>query len=379
MREFTVSFRDRLKTIDKTVVFCVLGMIILSVLTIFGGYAAGGYVKFTASRVITQAFTAALGIAVMLVMSFMDYDHFIKRLDKAIFVFMLCLLVILIIFGEGDHGNKNWLYINFLPFNIQPTEFCKPLFIITFSRHIDSLKRNINHPLSLLQLMLHAGIILGLLAFTKDLGTILVYCFIIFFMLFTAGLSIWYFIALAAVVVLAFPFLWEHMADYQQKRIICGFNPELDPIKYGYQALKSRDAVAAGRLFGSGIVGGHSYKLIPEAQSDFLFAVLAEKFGMFGCLFYIILMTVLILRILYISRKARKDYAANICVGIAAMFIVQSVENIGMCLAFMPVIGITLPFFSYGGSSLLASAFSVGLVLSIYSHKKKYYFEREEA
>lgn len=379
MREFSTSFKDKLKTIDKLVIICVFGMLFLSVMTILGGYVAGGYAKFTAARVVTQLLTAVVGGAAMITMSFMDYDHFIGQLDKTIFVFILAFLTILILFGKGDMGNKNWIAIPHVPFNIQPAEFCKPLFIITFSRHINGLKRSINHPLSLLQLGAHAGIILGMLAVTKDLGTILVYCCIIAFMLFAAGLSVWYFVGAAIIVVLAFPFLWSHLAEYQQQRIICGFNPELDPIKYGYQALKSKAAVAAGGVLGSGFAGGHAYKLIPEAQSDFLFAVLAEKFGLMGCLTYIILMTVLIIRILYMARKARKDYAAIICVGVAAMFIVQTIENIGMCLAFMPVVGITLPFFSYGGSSVLASAFSVGLVLSIYSHRKKYYFEREEA
>ena len=379
MREFSTSFKDKLKTIDKLVIICVFGMMFLSVMTIFGGYAAGGYAKFTSTRVFTQIITAVVGGAAMISMSFMDYDLLISRLDKAIFVFMLAFLTILLLFGKGEMGNKNWISIPHVPFNIQPAEFCKPLFIITFSRHINSLKRSINHPLSLLQLGLHAGIILGMLAVTKDLGTILVYCCIIAFMLFTAGLSVWYFIGAAAVIVLAFPVLWNHLAEYQKERIICGFNPDLDPGHYGYQALKSKAAIAAGGVFGSGFAGGYAYKYIPEAQSDFLFAVLAEKFGLVGCLTYIILMTVLILRILYMARKARKDYAANICVGVAAMFIVQTIENIGMCLAFMPVIGITRPFFSYGGSSILASTFSVGLVLSIYSHRKKYYFEREEA
>ncbi len=379
MREFSVSFKDKLKTVDKTVIFCVLGMALLSVLTLLGGYIAGGCSSFTSSRVFTQAFSVALGFGIMISLSFFDYDMIIDRFDKFIFIFMIAFLLILVLFGEGEMGNKNWLVIKGLPFNIQPSEFCKPLFIITFSRHIDSLKRSINHPLSLLQLGVHAGLVIGLLALTKDLGTVLVYCSIIAFMLFISGLSTWYFIGAALALTAAFPFLWKMLDVYQQERIKCGFNPELDPIKYGYQAIRSKASIAAGGFFGSGFAGGSVYKGLPACQSDFLFAVLAEKFGLIGCLAFITLMTVLIIRILYIARKARKNYASTICVGIAAMLIAQSVENIGMCLAFLPVVGITLPFFSYGGSSVLASFISMGLVLSIYSHKKKYYFEREEA
>lgn len=379
MREFSVSFREKLKTTDKLVIICVSGMIFLSILTLLGGYLAGGCSKLSSTRVFTQAFSAIIGFVLMLALAFTDYDLVIAKFSKAIFVFMIGFLIILVLFGKGDMGNKNWIKIRGIPFNIQPSEFCKPLFIITFSKHIDSLKRSINHPLSILQLMVHAGLVLGLLALTKDLGTILVYCAMTAFMLFTAGLSAWYFIAVAAVCVIAFPTIWPHLATYQQERIRCGFNPELDPVKYGYQALKSRAAIASGGFFGSGFAGGSVYKTLPACQSDFLFAVLGEKFGFLGCIFYIGLMTALIIRILYIARKARKNYASTICVGVAAMFLVQSAENIGMCLAFLPVIGITLPFFSYGGSSVLSSFISVGIVLSIYSHKKKYYFEREEA
>ena len=379
MKEFSVSLREKYRSIDLCLVICVVGMMALSILTLLGGYLAGGYAKFTFTRFFTQTFSGILGLMIMLFLAFVDYDRIITQSVKGIFIFMIGFLIFLVLFGRGEMGNKNWVYIPGMPFNIQPSEFCKPLFIVTFSKHLQNLKRSVNHPLSLLSLGAHAGIVIGLLALTKDLGTILVYIAIFAFMLFAAGLSIWYFICAALIVFAVFPILWSRLDEYQQQRILCGFNPDLDPQKYGYQAIRSREAIASGGLFGTGLAGGSAYKNIPEAQSDFLFAVLAEKFGIVGCTAYLALMCVLVIRILYIARKARKDYAATICVGIAAMFVVQTIENIGMCLAFLPVIGITLPFFSYGGSSVLSSHLCIGIVLSIYTHKKKYYFEREEA
>jgi len=379
VKEFSVSAKEKYKSIDKCLVICVIGMMALSILTILGGYLAGGYSRFTFSRFFTQTFSGVVGFGMMIFLALVDYANIIGKAIKGIFIFMIGFLIILILFGRGEMGNKNWIYIPGMPFNVQPSEFCKPLFIITFSKHIHSLKRSINHPLSILQLGVHAGIVIGMLALTKDLGTILVYIAICAFMLFTAGLSIWYFIGAAVIIVAVFPLIWSRLDYYQQQRILCGFNPDLDPQHYGYQPLRSKMAIASGGIFGSGLAGGAAYKSIPEAQSDFLFAVLAEKFGLVGCTAYLGLMCTLVLRILYVARKARKDYAATICVGIAAMFIVQTVENIGMCLAFLPVVGITLPFFSYGGSSVLTSHICVGLVLSIYTHKKKYYFEREDA
>lgn len=379
MKEYSTSPKEKYRSIDKIVLICVGGMMLLSILTILGGYLAGGYAKFTFTRFFTQTFSAAIGFGMMIFLALVDYDNLIGRTAKGIFVFMIGFLIFLVLFGRGEMGNKNWIYIPGMPFNVQPSEFCKPLFIITFSKHIHSLKRSINHPLSLLQLALHAGLVIGLLALTKDLGTILVYIAIFSFMLFTSGLSLWYFIGAGLVVIALFPILWTHLSDIQRNRILSGFDPEIDPLHFGYQPLKSKAAIAAGGIFGSGLAGGSAYKVIPEAQSDFLFAVLAEKFGLFGCLVYLGLMTTLVIRILFIARKARKDYAATICVGVAAMFIVQTVENVGMCLAFLPVIGITLPFFSYGGSSVLTSHIAVGIVLSIWTHRKKYYFEREDS
>lgn len=375
MKEYSVSLKERIRSIDKIILICVFGMSLLSIFTILGGYIAGGCSKFTYSRVFTQTFSVILGAILMFFLSYLDYDDIISKFDKGIFVFIIGFLIILVLFGKGDMGNKNWLVIPFLPFNIQPSEFCKPLFVITFSRHISMLKKSINHPLSLLQLAIHAGIVLGLLLLTKDLGTILVYCAMIIFMLFISGLSIWYFIGAGAALVALFPTIWNHLAIYQQERIKCGFNPELDPVKYGYQALKSKAAIASGGFFGKGFAGGSVYKTLPACQSDFLFAVLGEKFGILGALLYMLLMSILIIRLLYIARKARTNYASIICVGIASMFLIQSIENIGMCLAFLPVIGITLPFFSYGGSSILSSFISIGIVLSIYTHKEKYYFD----
>ena len=378
MKEYSVSTKEKYKSIDKITLICVGGMMILSLLTLFGGYLAGGYAKFTFNRFFTQTFAAAVGFGIMIFISLVDYDNLIGRTSKGIFVFMIGFLIFLVLFGRGEMGNKNWIYIPGMPFNVQPSEFCKPLFIITFSKHIHSLKRSINHPLSLLQLAVHAGLVIGLLALTKDLGTVLVYIAIFSFMLFTAGLSPWYFLGAALVLGALFPLIWTHLSEIQRQRILCGFDPSLDPLHYGYQPLKSKAAISAGGFFGAGLAGGAAYKSIPEAQSDFLFAVLAEKFGLVGCLVYIGLMTMLVIRILYIARKARKGYAATICVGVAAMLIVQTIENIGMCLAFLPVIGITLPFFSYGGSSVLTCHIAVGLVLSVWTHRKKYYFEREE-
>jgi len=198
-------------------------------------------------------------------------------------------------------------------------------------------------------------------------------------MLFCGGLSMWYFVGAIALVVILSPILWNMMEEYQRNRIIYGFAPELDPQYAGYQPLLSRSAISAGGFLGAGMFGGSVFVNLPQKESDFIFAVICEKFGFIGGALYIILMTVMVIRLIILARRARKDYGALICMGVCALFVAQTLENIGMCLAMLPVVGITLPFCSYGGSSMLAVYIYLGFVMSISSHNKKYYFERESA
>lgn len=374
MKEFNVTTKEKLRQLDPVVLCCVFGMNLLSLVTLFGAkgpLGSGFFVKQTVASV--------LGIIVMFVFAFIDYDKIIKRYVKWFFVASIVLMLAVIFFGIGLNGNKNWIRIPGVPFDIQPSEFVKVFFIITFSRHIKLVKGEINKIKNVLALGVHAGVICALVLATGDLGSTLVYLFIMAVMLLVGGLSIWYFIAVGAILLLSSPVWWQLLSEKQQLRIIYGFYPEGDPQYIGFQALRSRSAIASGGFTGSGLFGGSVYANLPQRESDFIFAVVSEKFGFFGGFFYFVLMTVLIIRLLWIARIARKDYGAYICAGAAALFIFQTLENVGMCLAMLPVIGITLPFLSYGGSSILAMYMLIGLVQSIKSHNKKYFFEREKA
>ena len=379
MKEFSVSLKERLRRIDYVVFISVFGMASLSILTLAGAANASAAGP---RRVMIQIGASVVGLVLAYIISLFDYDELLNHFALPLFAVGAGLMLITVIFGVGPDStstNKCWLSIPGLPFDIQPAEFVKIVFILTFAKHIDLVKKKINHPLVVLSLCIHGGIITGLVLLTGDLGSALVYLAVMAVMLYTGGLSLWYFAAAAAIVIAIFPYLWPKLSDYQQQRILVGFNPELDPDKYGYQPLRSRDAIAAGGFTGAGFSGGSYFKLIPEYKSDFLYAVLCEKFGFLGALSYMTLMGALVFRLIWIARHARKDCGANICIGVAAVMIVQSLENIGMCLGMLPVIGITLPFLSYGGSSMLASFIYIGVIQSIVTHNQKYYFERESA
>lgn len=376
MKEFSTSLKEKLLKMDITVAVCALSMTLLSILVLWGGSDSfsGG-----AQKVMVQCTAAALGVVLMIVIASIDYDEICSRFELAFFAVSVAMLVLVLVvnIGSASDTNHNWIKIPGIPFNIQPAEFVKVTFIITFSRHADRVRDEINRLKNVALLMLHAGVIIGLVMMTGDLGTVLIYLFATAVILFAAGLSLWYFAAAALIIVIAAPLLWDKLAEYQRLRIMAGFDPTIDPEVYGYQAIMSRKAIIAGGFSGAGLTGGTQFAKVPAAHSDFLFCVLAEKLGFFGTLGYMLLMTVLVIRILIIARRARKDYASLICVGIAAVLIAQTLENIGMCLAILPVVGITLPFFSYGGSSMLTMYICMGVIQSICTHNKKYYFERE--
>lgn len=374
MKEFSVSLKEKIKSVDFVVLFCVIGMNLLSILIL-----AGASKDIGSRYLVVQTIASILGIVLMFTISFLDYDKIIKKYGIWIYIIAVLFMISVVLFGQGEQGNKAWLRIPGLPFDIQPSEYCKFLFIMTFASHIKRVKDNINHPKNVLALAIHAGIICGLVLLTGDLGSTLVYFGIVAVMLLVGGLSVWYFIGVASILVIASPILWNMLSELRQQRIICGFNPELDPLGYGFQALQSRRAIAAGGFLGSGFFGGTVYKGIHSNFADFIFATLAEKFGFFGCFAYLVLMGILIIRLLWIARIARKDYGAYMCMGVVAILVFQTLENVGMCLAMLPVVGITLPFLSYGGSSVLAMYMLIGLVQSIKSHNKKYFFEREKA
>ena len=204
MKEFSVTLREKIRQIDYIIIICIVTMSLMSVVTLAGAADAYG-----ANFYRTQLVSMAMGILCMGVVSMIDYDSLISKMKYVFFFVSIGLIIAVILFGSGERGNANWIAIPGLPFYIQPTEFAKVTYIICFALHIDRLKPKINHPLSVLQLGIHAMIIIGLVLLSGDLGMALVYIAIAAFMLFSSGMSLWYFALIGAVAVIAFPFIWN--------------------------------------------------------------------------------------------------------------------------------------------------------------------------
>ncbi len=367
------SLKDRIKRIDPILFGAAAFLSLMSILTVLGAVDNFGQSKLKMQIAMTLAGTVAAFLLANL-----DYRFFVDRFALIFFAGSALLLAITLLFGSSgeniETANKSWLNIPVIGIAIQPSEFVKFTFLCTFSRHIDLVKDSINRPLTLLGLMVHAGVIVGLILWSGDLGVALVYLGIIAVMLFCAGVSVWYFVAAIVILVVAFPFLWDFLAPYQQNRIIFGFQPELDPKDVGRQPLMSRDAIAAGGLFGVGLFEGGIYEELAASHTDFIFATVCEKFGFVGGFLVVAALVVLALRLLWIAYHCRDVVGRLICSGIAAILILQTVENLWMCLATVPVVGITLPFMSCGGSSVLALYLLMGLAHSVSAREKKFYF-----
>ncbi|MBQ9761232.1 MAG: FtsW/RodA/SpoVE family cell cycle protein [Clostridia bacterium] len=343
---------------------------IISIVTV-----AGAVDNFGASKLRMQIAMFILGTLVTFAIAYVDYRAIIDKLWLPMLIGSAALLILTLFVGSSgenmETANKSWLEIPGTGFMIQPSEFVKFTFVCTFSKHLFTVQERINHPVNVLLLALHAGLIVGLILLSGDLGVALVYIAMIAIMLFCAGLNPLYFVGVILIVVLLAPYLWDSLAEYQQMRIIVGFNPELDPDNYGWQAIMSRDAIAAGGFFGQGVTGGSIYEILTASHTDFIFATICEKFGFFGGSVVVIIFMVMIVRIIMIARNAsRSDCGGLICVGVGAMLIVQVLENVGMCLAMLPVVGITLPFLSCGGSSMLATFLMFGLLHNVHAHSQ---------
>ncbi len=368
MQKLRQTIVGAVRCVDPVLFFCVMALCLISIVTVYGAVD-----NFGQSKLKMQVAMFLVGSVVTVVIASIDFRLIVDKLWLPMLVASALILAITLIWGESgvnmETGNKSWLTIPIVGMMIQPSEFVKFAFVCSFSKHLFTLQDRINKPQSVLMLAGHAGLIVGLILLSGDLGVALVYLAIIAIMLFCAGLHLGYFGGAGVALVLLSPYLWEKLEPYQQRRIIVGFNPELDPMGKGYQPLLSRQAIANGGFFGNGVFGGHYYEILDASHTDFIFATICEKFGFLGGLVVLILFMVIVVRIFMIARLAiHSDYGGLICVGVGAMFVVQILENIGMNLAMLPVVGITLPFLSCGGSSMLATFMMVGLVHSVWSH-----------
>ena len=312
-----------------------------------------------------------VGVFAAIIISMFDFETFLKRWYVAAVVGIVpVILTFFIGFAPEGTDDKAWLDLGITTF--QPAELLKISFIITFSAHINVIKNNINKPRYLMPLLVHGAFPVLLIHFQGDDGTALVFAVMYLCMLYAAGVSWKYFVAAISAIVAASPIVYFFIMNDDQRRRIIGFlDIDADIKGATYQQYRARMALANGGFFGQGLFRGSLTQVggVPEGRNDFIFVSIGEELGFIGCLAVVLLLAAICFRCIHTARICRKDSGKIICVGFFSMIFAQIIINIGMCTALLPVIGVTLPFFSSGGTSLLCTFLGVGLVMSVYLHR----------
>ncbi len=335
-------------------------------------YSATRYLN-TMRPLLVQLIGLAIGVIAAIIISTVDFERFTKR--WYLFVPLGLIPVILTFFiGWAPEGtdDKAWLDLGFTTF--QPSELLKICFIITFATHLSRVKSNINKIKTLIPVCIHGAIPVVLIHFQGDDGTALVFAVMVLCMLWAAGVSWKHFILAFATIVACSPIIYFLiMNDEQRARLVNMFNIESDIQGATYQQYRGRMALANGGFSGQGLFRGSLTQSggVPEGQNDFIFVSIGEELGFLGCMLVLLLLAAICFKTINIARKCTKQSGKLICVGFFGMLLAQIIINIGMCIALMPVIGVTLPFFSAGGTSLICIYLGVGLVLSVYMHRNE--------
>jgi len=300
-------------------------------------------------------------------------DEFYRENAIIFYVMSLVLLILVDVYGMITAGAQRWIRLG--PLSLQPSELAKLSLILILGYYYET-KRSINI-LSLRHIILPSILTLiptVLVIKQPDLGTALLLLFIFISVLLYEGIPFKTLLGLFLAGLAALPVMWRFLKPYQKARLMTFINPNLDPLGTGYHIIQSKIAVGSGGMWGKGFLKGTQCKLefLPEHHTDFVFSVLAEEWGFVGSVIVILLLFILILWGLEVARTARNRFGEVVAVGITAMFFWQIIINIGMVIGIMPVVGIPLPFFSYGGSGTLMNLFSIGILMSIRMRQRSY-------
>ena len=369
MGRFLRRFGEAFRRGDLVLLFMCLALNIFGMLMIVSTTYQVGPLRY----VIVQAIASALGVFMYVLISSIDSEFFSEHRYWLV-VFICLLLLLLIPFGtDGGTGNRSWLDFAFLPFYIQPAEICKIFYILIMASVMSSFQSRVSSVRSVFTMVLHLGLLAGLnVVLSEDLGVTLIFIFIFVGMAFSGGVNlIWFAAAIGGIAVL-FPILWNFLDEYQQLRIEILFNPELDALGTGarYHTVLALRSLTGGGLTGQGLFQGHRTQTegaLFAQHTDYIFAAIGEELGFVGCTLVVLALLAIIIRIIWVGCRSQDYMRRLICFGCASALIFQVISNVGMCIGITPVIGLTLPFVSYGGSSIVTLYTMLGLVSGVFA------------
>lgn len=330
------------------------------------------------AKVRVQLVAGGIGLIFLLGLSSLDY-RILRNYYFLLYFIMIAILTAVLFWGSTIRGSKSWFSFGW--FQFQPSELAKIIFIITLASFLAKYQEHINK----LRVWIASGILtlvpVGLIVLEHDLGAVLILLLIWLGMLVGAGLKLRYIMTILLLLILGSLLAWFLiLAPYQKSRLLSFVNPQRDPLGRSYNLIQSIIAVGSGGLWGKGLGYGSQsqLKFLPEQHTDFIFAVTAEEFGFLGGVIVLVLFSLLILRILKIGYLALDKFGALLASGVAVLILVQVIINIGMNIGLSPVIGISLPLISYGGSALVSFLIGLGIVESIYVNYHKALFRRKQ-
>ena len=369
MRAYFQEFKDFFRKGDMVLLLLCLVTTAFGCLVIASTTNTMGSVRY----VLLQIVGALIGVFLFAAVSSIDADFFSEHRTLLV-IFNTALLLMLIPFGVTVNGNRSWLSFSFLPFNIQVAEICKIAYILITASVMASHQNRISAVPSVMHTVLHLGLVAGLnMVLSKDAGVSLIFVFIFAGMAFAGGVSMIWFLVAGGGIIVGWPILWNYgLTSFQRNRIEVLFNPNLDPQGIGarYHTVRSLRSLTGGGLTGQGLFQGNRTQT-PEAlfaqHTDYIFSAIGEELGYLGCAFVLILLFLIIARCIWVGNRSQDYMRRLICFGAAAALIFQVISNVGMCIGITPVIGLTLPFISYGGSSIVSLYAMLGLVSGVYA------------
>ena len=378
MRQFISEMKNFLRKGD------VILLVLCVFTSAFGCLMIASATNYTGSlrQVFVQVAAIGLGVLVYILVSSFDIGILCEHRQWLTLLNMLVLGLLLTPFGtDNGSGNRSWLDFPFLPVQIQPAEFVKITFVLVLASVMASHQERVSHPVSVIHMVLTLGLIVGLnLYISGDLGVSLIFAAVFLGMAWSGGVKLFWFLIGVGLVVLCVPVVWPYMPEYQRLRIEVIFNPELDPYGMGprYHMLRSQLSLNGGGLTGQGLFSGNRTQagVLYAQHTDFIFSAIGEELGYIGCVLVMIMLLAIIIRCFVVGVKSPDYMRKLICFGVGSALIFQTLLNVGMCMGVLPIIGLTLPFISYGGSSLVSLYALVGLVSGIHARPQRPVHER---
>lgn len=359
------------KKLDITLIISILIICIYGIVMIFSASSIWSEYKFNTKfhYVIMQSIFFLIGFILMLIVSKIPYTYYLKKSNLILGICLLLLILVLIPgIGTVRNGSRSWFGIG--GFGVQPSEFMKLGLIIFTSKYIHNNPKEMKSiSKGAFPILLVTMISFLLIMLQPDFGTGTILVMTIIAMLFISGVNFSFFIKIGLVGMVGVVFL-VLAAPYRVNRIVSFLNPWSDPLGTGFQAIQSLYAIGPGGLFGMGFgksIQKHFY--LPEPQTDFIFSIISEELGIIGIISVSLLFITIILRCIKISIKAPDTFSKFLSFGIVFQLSFQTLLNLAVVVGLIPVTGVTLPFFSYGGSSLIITLISMGIILNISRHQ----------